>query len=601
MAMYHMVGKRLWPGAFAATAAAAQMVGGLPSPTPATPFQVQTWLKAGSIAAGDTVWLDGQYPVTLDDAADWPATSIPAITAPIVNTGAGNRVDTDAIFGRNVHFGNDSDNASGSPSCATGVMFTATGVGPDGYNVDMRGATVNAQRQACTLMFEGYDMVIVGFNMRASDWNPIAAGGITAAAASNLYASEASFENHLMWIRGGWGSAVYGNTGHGGNRGGKGLYIELKCEASVFTLNQGKRLDVYLNDIESCGDQMIEVRGATGMNGSGRNWLPINSVVEIRENNCHDAYWGDGSTENANLDHGNLIGVYLCAMNGSRVLVHHNTLSGDCQDAMVLLGANNDAYYNTFTELCPGRTFGDVINVFNGVSGGSTEPGYATGWDNRSETIAAGNCIKAGLSGAAYQGTTGAGWLLIGTPSGSGYLIDEPRQRVYCNRGDGWSGYFITGNGARSFLAVANEGRTTRGYGLSGGGNSTGMCQLWLAHNYVEAIRALDIYDNYRVYAFSNILKGSTHAAVRSGASSVVYGSKNVTDGATSGTFLWTGTINAAADYVFGVGPDQGGNCDGEGDWYGLLGARMPVATTRDIAGKRWRQNSLSIGPRQLH
>jgi hypothetical protein len=590
---YYVAGKATWGGSWAATPSQA-----LNASTPATAKQMAAWMSSGSLTDPSRhIQFNGLYPLTLADAADWSAASMPADTAVLDTTGTVNAPTTGA-WGRNILFGDDSDNTSGSATTAAdGFTFEAVGQNGAGYNIDMRGGTTGSDRQMAALFIQGYDFTVTGFRIRCADRNPYLTGGVAAQLGSGQY-TDYSLDNGGLKVRGGWGCRVTNNYVHGGDLSSHGMCVEFRTHGSTFTYNQNKMLEVDNNTVTSCGSEGIIVKPGAGMDGTVRK-LPYGAIVLVHHNTCSDAHWGTGGIEAAKY-HSNLLSVYGNAINGSAILVYSNTLYGNCEDAIASLGANIDIFSNTILYTCLGDTWGGTVTGFYGIESGapghSTLAGYASGWDIRTHGTQ-GQGIKTGL-GDGDWGTAGTGWLVRGTDAAN-YALDEQRSKVYRNiimdtSGDG----AITMNAASGTLAWANEIVTTRGTGITGGAARSQNGNMHVSHNYVEAIRALDLRNYYTVWAFNNIFVGSSYAAYKSGANCFVYGSTNLLSGAKFGTFDWQDERSGTPAYTVGVGPTAGGNCDAQGLWGAVMHARC-TAALRDINNRRWGANRLPLGPRQ--
>jgi hypothetical protein len=579
---YYTAGEATWPGSWAASAAQAQNPA-----TPAKAIDINGYINAASIVSGDTVTLLGTYPYTLTDTAQFVGCSI-AVTAEI--PGGGSNRANDGAHGRNILFGN----VSGGTSSLDGINFLAVG-DVAGWNVDMRGATVEDERQSAALFLQGRPGIVDGFKIRCADWNYAATGRI--AASGTDYVTD-MHENCGIIVRGAWGCEIKNCIVDGGTRCGWGIKVQYRA-STTGTINANLSILVHDNEAYHCGEGCIEVTGGAGINASGANPMPNGSLIEIYDNLAYDGFWGETSW-NAARYHGNLLAVYSGAQKGSRVLVHDNECYGECQDALLVMTGVSLTYDNYVHDVMPGFAAADTVNTMTGVGGGSTLAGYATGWDVRT-TTGAGSGIKCGL-GQSYYGTPEpAGWLSTpGTPGGT-YNIDQLRPFIFRNIVDGFPRTGVNTNGSGGALIFANEIRSSRGNrGISNASAMAAREAIWVANNYVEVASALVIFDFIDCFAFNNIFKGSTNSAAETGANSNVYGSNNLLDGATSGTFLWTNNTSATAAYTWGVGPTVGGNCDGTGAWYGILAARVPRATGFDLAGRRWKQNRLPIGPRQV-
>jgi hypothetical protein len=587
MAQYFFTGQATWPGAWASVYTDATS-----RTTPGTAFDIHTWIEAGSITSGDTVTLLGEYPLTLTDTADFVANTVTATTE-ILGSGATNRANNGA-HGRNILFGD----VSAGASSVDGISFTAEG-DSGGYNVDMRGATSNDDRQSAALYFQGSPTLIDGFKIRPADFNYIQTGGI--AAVSTDYATD-FYENIGILVRGAGANLEIKNcVVNGGTRCTWGIKVQYRASATP-TVIANRQILIHDNICYNCGEGAIEAEGGAGINASSQEPQPNNGRIAIYNNLAYDAWWGDPGA-NAALDHGNLIAVYGGRSNGSIVEIFNNELYGTCQDAIVSLAVNSDIYDNYIHDINPGLTDSQSVNMLTGVGGGSTASGYASGWDVRSNAIT-GVGIKLSL-GDGYNGTASGSWLGVGDDampdSGGTYKVDDIRIRCFRNVIEDNPSYAISANGSSGHLIFGNEISNPRGRGITSGANRTTIGNMWVAHNYVDCLgNAFHIFDYMNCFAYNNAFKGTGNSAVKGGSNSNVYGSNNVIQGTTSGTLAWTNTTAATLDYTYGVGPTASGNCDGTGEWWGILGARSPNTTKTDIAGNRWSLSNLSVGPRQV-
>lgn len=609
---YYVKPQNYWSGSWAATPADS-----IDNPNlPMTAFQYATALNAGSLSGDKHVIFDGTNgPFDARDADDWPDCSLADSSVPMAATGSGNRPTAAGNLGKTMIFGNDSDNTNGGSSYGDGWHFEGRGPRPNVNMSAINDASPDTDRQAFALLFQGYDQLIHGFHVKPARRCPVLTGRVTKAlgnSGSKGYVDEASHENGMIWVRGGWGTKMFDCSGADGLFSYLGLLFEFRTMdpgGSNYTYNQNKIIEIFNCDFGDAAANMISPgSGMTGPNAS--IWLPFGSVILVHNNTFRDCYWQGPAGINAAKFHGNLLGCYSNAMNGARILVFNNTFFGDCQDALVGLGANVDFFDNDIYDISPNDDPLVSVNTFNGVPGSTTYSGYAAGWDVT--TMAAkGNGIKHGL-GEGYTGTTGAAWGLRGTDRADVYKLDDTRPRIYRNRIRNIVGIGLTNNGGPGMFAFANEIDAVRGSAFraivrTGSGGKT---YSWLANNYLKSpnisgvgTSSLGVEAYNAVMAYNNIIEGQYRSAWVSGTQAELYGSNNRVYGAAvggGGTISWTNTYTGAVpDYVVGKGAVKGGNCDALGTALAMTGAKMPHATKFAMGRRYWKMGALPLGPYQ--
>ena len=606
---YHVRPQNYWPGPWAATPAES-----IDNPNkPMTAYQFGAALNAGSLSGDKHVIFHAEDgPFDARDADDWPDCSL-ADTVPITTGGSGNRpVTNPGTLGKTMIFGNDSDNTNGGASHGDGWHFECLGPKPTFDMSAINDASPATDRLSFALLFHGYYQIIHGFRVKPARRNPTLTGRVSKAAAGNTnYIDEASHENGMIWVRGGWGTTMYDCGGDDGLFSYLGLLFEFRTMdpgGSNYNFNQNKTIEIYNCDFgKAAANKIGPGSGMTGPGGSV--WTPNNSLILIHDNVFRDCYWQGPVGINAATYHGNLLGVYGSAMNGTQILVYDNEFYGDCQDALVSLGANVDLFDNDIHDISVGPANGDVVNTFNGVLG-TTYAGYAAGW-NVTTMTAKGNGIKCGL-GEGYTGTSGAtGWGSRGTAGGT-YLMADTHPRVYRNKIRNILAQAITSNGGPGLIAFANEIDSVRGNGITLGSARTAVTWHWIAHNYIKVPNisgfghdAIGVQGNNAAMLFNNIVDSGYRSIYVSGTGAQAYGSNNRVYGATpaavsSGVLSLTDTYTGAIpDYVLGQGAVAGGNCDKLGTWRAISEARMPHITKHAMGKKEWKYLALPLGPYQ--
>lgn len=591
---YHIAAKNTWGGAWATTAAEA-----LNSNTPCTIKQAADWRNGGQIpAAAHLLFMGEAGPLTLADAQDFPANTV-ALNAPLDRVGL-DFTGTGGGIGRSILLGNQSDAAGSLDGC----ILEARGGSKESPNVDMRGNDgVNADRQMAALMFQGLDLTIFGWHVRAADHLPInnsdrvrttGAGG----SALNGYAPEASDENSCMIVRGAWGSTIYGCSFNGGTYGKAGLDVQYRATNSSPTANQSKVIEVYDCEGFSCGHVQIRVASGAGINASTGGYLPVGARIKVHDNIARDAFWGT-TANNAARRHGNLLVVTGLSARGSDIDAYDNTVYGECQDAVYMDGCGGRFRYNSIPYLMRGFAAGASVDTYE-ASGAN--------WANTTMVLQ-GNAIKFGLSakGPAVNGGWMAGPLTAaGSPAWPAqFVLLHGNKAGYV---EPISGQGLAFNGCTAAIVTCNEVDVLGGGPLLNG--SATWNQYWIAQNYLRARGGYGLQfsaNNVEAWAFNNIIL-STLASVRFDAStsaSRLWGRRNimndgtVSNGASPGSALWTDNITATPDYTMGVGPTAGGNCASGGDPYGILGARTS-GLRRDVVRKLWNLGALPLGPRRV-
>lgn len=592
---YYFAPKATWSGSWAGSAAAAQS-----ETTPTTAKQLADWLNSGAISAGSHIIFMGEYgPLTLTDTQDFAANAF-ALNAPIKRAGLDFAA---ASIGRSILFGDQSDAASSIDGC----IFEARS-GANTYNVDMRGATVNADRQMGAILFQGINLTIDGWKVRAADWNPInntdrirtsGAGGLAIADRP----AEASEENFGMMVRGALGSRITNCEFDGGSYGRTGLTVDYRASNSTPTWAQNTTLEVDNNESWSWGEACIRVAFGSGINASveGRNSYGIR--IKVHDNVVRDALWGDPAY-NAARRFGNLMAVTGLHMQGSDVEVYDNIFYGECQDMLFMGYVGGFVRYNEFRYALQGVTYGQTINTYEAVG---------ANWQN-STMAAQGNGCKFGLTG--YTGEALAGWLVGPRLVGGTSNVPTFGAAIIGNRFgtvSPISGYALSSNGGRSGVLIANE-IDALGVAIALGGGSTGTLQrsqYWVAQNYVKSGSygmqlGTHTSDATEIFAFNNIFDTSAGSLrIDSNTSgSAVYGARNFLRSAASisgtspGSALWTNNYTGTPQYTVGVGPTAAGNCVGVGDPTGLTGVRY-ARIWRDVSRRYWRIGALPLGPYQ--
>ncbi|MEY5098883.1 MAG: hypothetical protein RJA36_1602 [Pseudomonadota bacterium] len=550
------------------------------------------------IVAGDTVIFMGEYgPVLLAEiVADFGIGSNYTISTAITRTSNFPAPGNVACRG-GVLFGTQ----SGSGSNCVGVTFEFRGPYP--WHIDARGATTNAERMMAALCVQGSGNTVRGLRVAAPNWNYIAAGRI---AGVGTFADEASWENFGLLMWGAVGSTTEDCVGWGSNGWGRSAihiaYSTTSSQAIGATTTRVRRNEGYgaMNGV------YIEAN-STLLAGDGSqraHYAPAaGSVISATDNKGHDCRWGDNlatpAVNNA-LYHGN--GMLLTNFIGSGSLIESrwNEIYGTCQDGHECIGSNimvADLYVH---DLNPGKTQADTFDRW--VNSAGT-------WTLASNPII-GDAIKLGLLGYAGNVSDEVWLAALGTPAGS-QNIDSARNLCLRNRVVNTTGYGITCNGSHGMVIAANEilnsdvGVNVRDYGAT---NAEG--QNFLLNNYLNGrTSGLQMFGYGRVYAYNNIFDGPNAAggAIKmvGAAAAKLYGSKNlarhgqITVSGSNQNLLTDTITSSTMDYVAGVGPTVGGNCDGAGNWLGIVGARVPAAW-RDINNRKWRATRVPLGPRGL-
>lgn len=554
------------------------------------PADLRAALGDGRCPAGSTIVFMGELgALTLTDSyADFPNTFATISQSLYVTT----TIPTNAgiVFG----------NSNSTSSNAANRRFTARG--DLTWHVDMRGASINAHRMIAALAFQGCNIEVDGWRIACADWNYIGNGSdrITPTSqdnSSNPYAAECSDENIGILVHGAWGSSIHDCKIWGSDafsRTGLKVYWHSPANSSVTTWDE---MTINIANIEAYGSYYGLFCNTNGYINSGNFIIPTSAKILIDNIYAHDSRWGDTSAtpvKNNAMAHAGGIGVYGRAVRGGQIKLSRAEVSGWFQDGIELIAQNASVEDSYVHNVNPGYTYQQNFHYW--VSSGSS-------WiDGTYPTV--GDCIKTGLNG--YDGATGAGWLVPGTPGGY-WNIDQLRNRVLrCNiDGTGASYYGITTNGSGGTVVhgceINNMGRAAILFSRNTIDTSYYQ-QSYASNNYLSGTHAgIMLSDRHTVYLYNNIINGNNYDI------DCVYPSNNVLNGShnrlihnsiylNSCTNNLTNTTTGAADYTVGVGPTLSGNCDNDGTSNAQILGRF-YGVYQDLLLRNINESTPAVGP----